>query len=118
MTDATSSPKSVVEAYIKGTATRDIDLLKTAFHASAIMTGWLGPDLVHGGPEPFYGALEANEVGDDYSAEITAIQVDDKIATASITERNLLGMSFDNHFQIVQLDDGTWRISAKLFRHY
>ncbi|MEX0370261.1 MAG: nuclear transport factor 2 family protein [Tateyamaria sp.] len=118
MTEPTSSPKAVVDAYITGTATRDIDLLKTVFHANAVMTGWLGPDLLHGGPEPFYGALEANEVGDDYSAEITSIQTDDKVAVASITERNLLGMSFDNHFQIVQLGDGTWRISAKLFRHY
>lgn len=118
MTDATTSPKSVVEAYIKGTATRDVALLKSVFHDGAIMTGWLGPDLLHGGPEPFYGALEANEVGADYSADIAAIQIDDKIATASIVERNLLGMSFDNHFQIIQLDDGTWRLSAKLFRHY
>ena len=118
MTDATSSPKAAIEAYIEGTRTRDIGLLRSVFHDTAIMTGWLGPDLLHGGPDPFYGALEANEVGADYSGEITSMQVDDKIATASITERNLLGMSFDNHFQIVQLDDGTWRISAKLFRHY
>ncbi|MEM8654445.1 MAG: nuclear transport factor 2 family protein [Pseudomonadota bacterium] len=117
MSDATSSPKTVVDAYIKGTATRDIPLLKSIFHGNAVMTGWLGPDLLHGGPEPFYGALEGNEVGDDYSAEITTLQVDDKIATASITERNLLGMSFENHFQMVQLGDGTWRLSSKLFRH-
>ncbi|KIC49860.1 nuclear transport factor 2 family protein [Tateyamaria sp. ANG-S1] len=118
MTDVTASARAVVEAYIEGTRTRDIDLLRTVFHDGAVMTGWLGPDLLHGGPEPFYGALEANEVGDDYSGEITGLKVDDKIATASITERNLLGMSFENHFQIIQLDDGTWRISAKLFRHY
>lgn len=118
MIDATSSPKAVVESYIKGTATRDVDLLKSIFHDTAVMTGWLGPDLLQGGPEPFYGALEANEVGADYSAEIVALQVDDRIATASITERNLLGMSFDNHFQIIQLADGTWRLSAKLFRHF
>ncbi|APX13182.1 nuclear transport factor 2 family protein [Tateyamaria omphalii] len=118
MTEATASPKAVVKAYITGTKTRDIDLLKSIFQDDAIMTGWLGPDLLHGSPEPFYGALEANEVGDDYRAEVTALQVDDKIATASIKEQNLLGMSFDNHFQIVQLDDGTWRLSAKLFRHY
>ena len=118
MPDVTASPKAVVEAYIKGTATRDVDLLKSIFHETAVMTGWLGPDLLHGGPEPFYGALEANEVGEDYAGKITAIQVDDRIATASITERNLQGMSFDNHFQMIQLDDGTWRLSAKLFRHY
>lgn len=118
MTDVTASPQAVVDAYIAGTAKRDIALLERIFHDQAVMTGWLGADLLHGGPEPFYGALEANEVGDDYSAQITNLQVDDKIAVASITEQNLLGLSFDNHFQIVQLDDGTWRLSAKLFRHF
>ncbi|MEL7132503.1 MAG: nuclear transport factor 2 family protein [Pseudomonadota bacterium] len=118
MSDPTASPKSVVDAYIKGTATRDVALLKSIFHPDAVMTGWLGPDMLHGGPEPFYGALEANEVGPDYNAEVTELRVDDKIATASIVERNLLGMSFDNHFQIIQLADGSWRLSAKLFRHY
>ena len=118
MPDATTTPKDVVEAYIKGTATRDIALLKSIFHDDAVMTGWLGPDLLHGGPDPFYAALEANEVGDDYDAGITALQVDDRIATASIEERNLLGMSFENHFQMVQMADGTWRLSAKLFRHF
>ncbi len=115
---STSSPRSVIEAYIEGTRTRDVSLLKIIFHDDAVMTGWLGPDFLNGGPEPFYGALEANEVGSDYSAEITALNEEDKIASGSITEKNLLGMSFDNHFHLVQLNDGSWRITSKLFRHY
>jgi len=118
MSDHTTTPKAVVEAYIHGTKTRDVALLKTIFADGAKMTGYLGPDLVQDGPEPFYGALEANEVGGDYTAEITALTEADKIASASIVEKNLLGMSFDNHFHLMQLEDGTWRIASKLFRHY
>lgn len=111
------SPKAVVEAYVEGTRTRDIDLLKSIFHADAVMTGWLGPDLLLGGPEPFFGALEANEVGDDYSAEIVSLSVTDKIATAELAETNLFGMSFTNLFHIAQIGDGSWQIASKLFRH-
>ncbi|MEL6801006.1 MAG: hypothetical protein AAFO80_14090 [Pseudomonadota bacterium] len=47
--------QAAVEAYIEGTRTRDVALLKTVFADGAVMTGYLGPDLLHGGPEPFYG---------------------------------------------------------------
>ncbi len=117
MSDHTASPRAVVDAYVTGTRTRDIALLKTIFHGDAVMTGWLGPDLLVGGPEPFYGALEANEVGPDYTAEVFAVEEDGSIATAELRETNLLGLAFVNHFQLVRLGDGTWRIAAKLFRH-
>lgn len=117
MSDATVSPRSVIEAYITGTRTRDTALLKEIFHEDAVMTGWLGPDLLVGGPEPFYGALEANEVGDDYTGDITALEHTGSIATATIEETNLLGLSFTNLFHMVRLADGSWRITSKLFRH-
>lgn len=118
MTNPNASPQSVVDTYVTGTRTRDVGLLKQVFATDAVMTGWLGPDLLHGGPEPFYGALEANEVGDDYKADIVRVDVTDKIAHAELAEKNLLGMSFTNHFHIVQNADGAWHISSKLFRHY
>lgn len=111
------TPNAVVEAYITGTRTRDIALLKTVFADGAVMTGYLGPDLLHGGPEPFYNALEANEVGDDYAATITHVSSGGAIATATITEENLLGLAFTNHFQLIHLPDDGWKISAKLFKH-
>lgn len=118
MSDHTSSPQAVVEAYVQATMGRNIELLKQVFHPDLRMTGWLGPDFLNGGPEPFYGALEANEIGDDYGSEIVSVTEEDKIATAELKETNLLGMSFTNHFHMAQLDDGTWRITSKLFRHY
>ena len=117
MTDPTDSARAAVEAYVEGTRTRDIELLKKVFADGAVMTGYLGPDFLHGGPEPFYQALEANEVGPDYSHDIVSVTVTDRIATAELHEENLLGLSFVNHFQLAQLSDGSWRITAKLFRH-
>ena len=117
MTSPTESPQAVVEAYVTGTKTRDVALLRQVFHESAVMSGYLGPDLLCGGPEPFYGALEANEVGPDYSHEIVSVITDDSIATAELHEANLLGLSFTNHFHMARQIDGTWRIVSKLFRH-
>jgi len=118
MSNANASPQAVLEAYIEGTATRNIDLLKSIFAEGAMMSGWLGPDLMAGGPEPFYGALEANEVGSDYVGTIANVTETDRIATGEINESNLLGLSFNNHFQMVQDGDGNWTITAKLFRHH
>lgn len=118
MTNTTATPQSVVEAYVTGTRTRNVALLKEIFHENAMMSGWLGPDLLAGGPEPFYGALEANEVGDDYTSDIVDVTVSDKMATAHLEESNLLGLSFTNHFHLSQLGDGTWRITSKLFRRH
>ena len=116
--NVTQTPEAVIEAYTVGTRTRNVALLKQVFHENAVMTGWLGPNFLHGGPEPFFGALEANEVGPDYASRTVAIDVTDKVAIARTEEQNLLGMSFTNDFHLAQLDDGTWRITSKLFRHH
>lgn len=118
MAKATETPQAVIDAYTQGTRTRDIALLKSVFHEGAVMTGWLGPNFLHGGPEPFCGALEGNEVGPDYASQTTALVVTDRIACATTEEQNLLGMAFTNHFHLAQLEDGTWRITSKLFRHH
>lgn len=117
MSNATETPRAVVEAYVTGTRTRDVSLLKEIFHEKAVMSGWLGPDFLAGGPEPFYGALEQNEVGDDYTADIISVEQTDRIALAELRETNLLGLSFTNHFHMAKLADDSWRITSKLFRH-
>ena len=117
MTDHFSSAEAVIEAYAVGTRTCDVALLKEIFDDNAVMVGWLGPDFLNGGPEPFFGAREANDVGDDYTSETLHVTVAGKVATAETRETNLLGLSFNNYFQLAQRPDGTWRLISKLFRH-
>ncbi|MDJ0686835.1 MAG: nuclear transport factor 2 family protein [Alphaproteobacteria bacterium] len=109
--------RNVAEKYAEGTRNRDIALLKTLFHENAVMSGWLGPDLLIGSPAPFFGALEANEVGLDYSSETIDVWSDGMIGGATTKEENLLGLSFTNVFQMVKTTDGDWKIVSKLFRH-
>lgn len=113
----TASPEAVLDAYTRGTATRDVALLKSIFHPEAVMTGYLGGQHLMGGPEPFYGALEGNEVGADYTGATVALTTDGDIASGTTEEKNLLGLNFTNHFHLVKQPDGRWLITAKLFRH-
>lgn len=118
MSDPTATPGAVIDAYIAGTRTRDVALLRRIFHDNAVMTGWFGDALGLSGPEPFFDELDANEVSDAYTATLVALDQTDRIATAELAETNLLGMSFTNHFHLIQVQDDSWRIISKLYRHY
>ena len=115
-TEDTNAAAAVLDAYITGTRTRDVALLKSIFAEGALMTGYLGPNLLTGGPKPFYEALEANEVGPDYAARVSHVEVTGATACGRIIEDNLLGMSFVNDFHLVKGSDG-WKIVSKLFHH-
>ena len=109
--------RAVLDRYAEGTRTCDVEMLRGAFHPQATMSGWLGPDDLMGGPQPFLDAIAGNEVGPDYASEVAALEVDGPVATATLTERNLFGPDFVNHFHLTRQPDEAWLITAKLFRH-
>ncbi len=118
MSDDTAAARAVVERYIEGTRSGDVAVLKSVFHPAAIMVGYLGPDLLTGGPGPFYEAMQANppsvEAQAQYEADITHLRVDGTIATATLEEKGVLGMNFVNHFLLIK-DGEDWSINAKNF---
>ncbi|QBF29754.1 nuclear transport factor 2 family protein [Thalassococcus sp. S3] len=104
----------VATAYTVATRNRDVAGLKQLFHENAVMSGYLGPDLMVGGPEPFYDHLSANEVSPDYQSALLSVEVTGMTACARVAESNLFGMSFVNDFHFVKTKDG-WLITSKLF---
>ena len=106
----------ILRIYEDGTRERDVEALRAVFHEGAVMSGWLGPDLLVGGPEPFYEALRGREVGLGYAARVTAIEVTGATARAQVVEDDLWGLSFVDDFHLVRGADG-WRIVSKLFHH-
>lgn len=108
--------EAVLRAYEEGTRARDPEALRRVFHEGAVMSGWLGPDFLVGGPEPFYDALAAQEVGPGYAARVTAIDVVGATARARTVEDGLFGLSFVNEFHLARGPEG-WRIVSKLFHH-
>lgn len=109
--------RSVIDRYTEGTRSRDLDMLKGVFHDAAVMSGWLGPNMLVGSPAPFFDFVANNEVAPEYASQTTEVWVDGNIATVETREQNLFGMSFVNRFQLVKQGDDTWTITAKLFRH-
>ena len=115
-TNDAAAVAAVMDAYIAGTRNRDVAGLKKIFHEDAVMTGYLGPNLALGSPQPFYDALEANEIAPDYAAHVTSIEVTGATAMGQIIEDNLLGLSFVNNFHLIKEGD-EWLIISKLFHH-
>lgn len=115
--DDTARVAGVLERYTEGTRRRDVAILKKIFDPNAVMSHWLGPNRLCGSPQPFFDHLEANAVGDDYASEVSAVVAEGGMATATMREANLFGLSFVNHFHLVKTDDGRWLITAKLFGH-
>ena len=109
--------RAVIDRYTEGTRTRDVAMLRDVFHANAVMSGWLGPDLLVGSPQPFLDYVEGNDVSPDYRSETTEVRVDGAIAWAETREENLFGMSFLNRFHLIRDGAGRWSIASKLFRH-
>ncbi|MGR3469296.1 MAG: nuclear transport factor 2 family protein [Shimia sp.] len=108
--------REILDAYTTATRARDVEALKAVFHENAVMSGYLGPDLLVGSPQPFFDFLAGNEVAPDYTSQVLGIEVTGNIAVATVAEDNLFGMSFVNHFHLVK-GNGGWTITSKLFHH-
>ena len=115
-TEEAAAVARILRIYEDGTRERDVDALRAIFDERAVMSGWLGPDLLVGPPEPFLNALREREVGPGYAAHVTAIEVTGATARAQVVEDDLWGLSFVNDFHLIRGPEG-WRIVSKLFHH-
>lgn len=111
--------RQVVQNYIDGTFNADIELLKSCFHEKAVMTGYLGDQLLMATPAAFIediaGGPSMKSEGHDYKAEITHVSVTGPVADAVLYETGFKGSgTLEDHFQLLKID-GEWKIVAKNF---
>lgn len=105
---------AVMQDYAEATRARSVERLAALFHPGAVMSGYLGPELQVGGPEPFFDALRANEVSPEYRGMVLSVSVTGDTARAVVAEQALFGMAFVNDFHLIRMAEG-WRIVSKLF---
>lgn len=105
---------AILDGYTAATRARDVAALKALFHEGAVMSGYLGPDLLVGSPQPFYDFLAGNEVSPDYDSAVLSVTVTGATARAVVAESHLFDMSFVNDFHLVKGPEG-WAIVSKLF---
>ena len=111
--------RMVVQQYIDGTYQGDVKALKDCFHPKAVMNGYLGDQLLVGGPEPFFENIENNpsmaEGGAPYQGEIASLDVVGNVASVTIKETGFGGtMVFTDYFHLLK-DQGEWKIISKTF---
>ena len=110
--------RSAIQNYVEGTANGDIQRVRSAFHADSGMIGFMGPDLLSDGPEPYYEFLQQNPATNEsiasYSSNLKNLEVNDSIARATLLEDGFFGMDFVTHLTLIKTD-GQWTISNKTF---
>jgi hypothetical protein len=94
--------RQVVQRYIDGSYSGDVDVLRKVFHPKALMAGYL-----QGQPMA--------ESGAPYKAEIKSVDVAGSIANVILVETGFFGvMSFTDYFHLLK-EHGKWKIISKTF---
>ena len=111
--------QKVISHYMTGTFEANGELLKSVFHPSAVMNGFLGDKKLIGKPEVFIKDVTSKPsmkaTGAAYKGEVTDIAVSGKIAAVVFEETGFYGEgAFTNYFHLIE-KDGDWKIISKTF---
>ncbi|MBN1458305.1 MAG: nuclear transport factor 2 family protein [Armatimonadetes bacterium] len=117
--NSATAVREVMERYADATYRADVSSLRSLFHPAACMTGYLGDQLIAGGPDAFFADIEGRppmaETKAPYEAEVGLIHVSGRIASAAVEESGFFGSGrFVNYFHLLNVD-GDWRIVSKTF---
>lgn len=115
-----SAVRALAGRYIDAVYRADVGALRNCFHPAAIMSGYLGAELLTGGPGRFFedvaGRPSMESTGAPYVAEVGSVEVDGGAASVRIDETGFFGaLSFANWFHLIKGEDGAWLIVSKLF---
>ena len=107
-----------IEAYYEGLRTSDAGKIRSVFHPSARITGYLPDGLHEMTVEEFSGFVESQQPSPEQSGEQAMMDIlscDVAGDTAGVRLReSYLGMVFIDTFSLLKVD-GEWRIYNKLF---
>lgn len=103
-----------VQHYIDGAKFGKGDDMRPAFHESATIFGYAGPDLMAGPIEELFTWTDQNGPAKDIHARITSIDLADTVATVRLEIDNWTGNRFTDLFTLLKVD-GTWKIINKVF---
>lgn len=111
--------KNLLNEYFDAVYKADVEKLKSIFHKDASMNGFLGDDMVIGTPDIFYQDLQSKpsmeESNIDCSSVVKHIEVNDKVAQATLYVDNFFGVAtVIDQFHLIKCDD-EWKIICKTF---
>ena len=110
--------RATIGKYEAGMRAGSIDTLRSAFHEQAIMSGYLGDQLMIVPIQGLYDFVASNPApaasGEPFGVEVRSIHVAGNTAVAVIAEHSYLGFEFIDSFQMLKID-GQWTIISKVF---
>jgi hypothetical protein len=109
----------VMQLYIDGAATGDVEKLEAAFHEQAWMFGAMGEQRFDMPIKDFFDLAKTQplKTDDSFEARVVAVEQTGDAATAVVTEDGAWGsVSFVDYFTLARID-GRWQIVNKTFAH-
>jgi len=109
---------ATVQKYIDGIANSSPDVLREAFHADAVMTGYFGDSymVTQNAGEMIAAFMDAmpptSEHSPNFQGRILSIVQHGTMAAAEIAEDQLQGKDMKTFFHLHKID-GRWQIVAK-----
>jgi Putative lumazine-binding len=109
----------VLDAYCDGIYSGDVERLRSAFHASAILWGEVKGLPYHRPLDEYLNIVRNRQspqvLGESYGMKTLAIEIQGNIALAKVRCR-MLGYNYTDFLSLLY-QDNRWGIVAKLFTH-
>lgn len=112
------SIRNVINLYIDGIHTGDVEMLRKAFHPKAMMYGTSPNVVTIVEIEGLYGYVAANnppsKTGEPHQCFITSIQHAGNAAAVEMVEESAHGNDYINYFHLLKIDE-KWVIVSKTY---
>ncbi|NIG52529.1 nuclear transport factor 2 family protein [Chitinophaga sp. Cy-1792] len=107
---------SVLENYVEGLRTGNIERLKKSFHQDAIMYGYWEEYFIEGGISNLYDSVEKHGAAPHFSTHIDILDKTENTALARIRyERNAADKDGVDYHSLIKVK-GEWKVISKLFQ--
>lgn len=107
-----------IQLYIDGVHNGDVDLLRKAFNANAMMYGASPGGNTLLVIEELYGYVSSNkpvkETSSNHQCLVTSIRYQGGAAAVEMEETDAYGFNYLNYFHLLKID-GRWEIVSKLY---
>ncbi|MCS3531647.1 nuclear transport factor 2 family protein [Chryseobacterium sp. JUb7] len=108
----------VVQGYVDGLRTGNIDQLKKTFYKNAVMYGHLGNDLSEGSIENLYAYVEKLGAAPNIKTHLSILHQTPTTAVVRVEmEKDAAGEDFTDYHSLIKIN-GEWKVVAKLFHLY
>ncbi|MBQ9025703.1 MAG: nuclear transport factor 2 family protein [Methanobrevibacter sp.] len=107
--------EKAAEKFVKSVAEGDSTYAKELFVDEAVLFGYLDGDLEHGSIQQFYDNVDSVAAGDEFTARIDVLLLEETLAVVRVFEESWGGrIDFTDVLLMLKID-GEWKAVAKAY---